>query len=468
MQKLIRKAAEQARETMKSFGSWSGILILLLGALLLFGIVRAALFTDVGAEKHIWIEITLLLLVAVLAERLVVQYKQPYAMVLLLLGVLISPHTLAVVWPPVAQALQPLLLPFGLHPNPGHLPNLVGDSELIKTFASFGAILLLFRIGLHSKLEAVFNMRNLLVAMGGVILPFAAGFGYAFFSGGDFAYSLFVGAALTATSVGITAAVLEEMKLLHKPFAQVILGAAVLDDILALMVLGFIRYAPESLSVEILAPLLPLMALSLLFVFCAIVLGRLFVRHFFQHDETELSKRSLTGLLALLFFYAFAAETLGLSAIVGAFLAGLVISYSPLAPLLNKALFTLDALFTPIFFIWLGLLVDVWAIGAVLVPLLVLTGIAIVAKILGCALAAKGFGMSARESLLVGFGMVPRGEIALIIASLGLVTLNASGSSILSPAQYTLIASMAFLTTLIVPVGMKALLGRNEESGRGA
>ncbi len=460
--------AKQTRDAVGRPGAWPGYFMLLLGALMLFGIVRTAFFGSTDASTHLWVELTLLLLIAVVAERLVQQWKQPFVMVLLLLGVLISPHTLAAVWPPAAGALAPLLAPYGFHPDPARLPNLVTDSELVKTFASFGAIILLFRIGLHSKLEAVFNLKNMLVALGGVLLPFIAGFLYAFyFGGGDFAYSIFVGAALTATSVGITAAVLEEMGLLHKPFAQTILGAAVIDDILALMVLGMIRNIPSAAGPEAFGPLLSTLAIAALFVVCGLFLGRLFIRSFFGHDEAELSKRSLCGLLAILFFYAFSAESLGLSAIVGAFLAGLVISGSPLAPLLNRALFPLDALLVPIFFIWLGLLVDAWAIPAVLGPLLILSAIAVLTKMAGCGLVARFFGMNAKDSLLVGFGMVPRGEIALIIASLGLTTISSSGAPILSAAQYTLIASMAFLTTIIVPAGLRILLAASAEKSIG-
>ena len=463
MQKRIYDTAKRTKKIASNPGAWPGYFIILLSLLMLFAILRTAFFGTTQGTTHLWVELTLLLLISVVAERLVQQWKQPFVMILLLLGVLISPHMLAVVWPPVAQTLQPLLAPYGLHPNPAQLPNLVSDNDLIKTFASFGAIILLFRIGLNSKLEAVFNMRNLLVAAGGVLLPFVAGFLYAQASGGNFAYALFLGAALTATSVGITVAVLEEMGLMRKQFAQTILGAAVIDDILALLVLAVVRNMPTAVTADALMPLLSIFTIAVLFVVCGIALGRLFILRFFSHDEPQLSKRTLSGLLAMLFFYAFAAESLGLSAIVGAFLAGLVISYSPLAPLLSRSLFPLDALFTPIFFIWLGLLVNVWAIPTVLVPLLIITAIAIAAKIIGCGIVARFFGLSSHESVLVGFGMVPRGEIALIIASLGLTSLNAAGNPILSSEQYTLIASMAFLTTIIAPVGLRWLLGSGSD-----
>jgi len=437
--------------------AWSGYFAILLGLLMLFAVLRSAFFGALPEEKHVWIEITLLLLIAVIAERLVQQWKQPLVMVLLLLGVAVSPYTLKVIWPPVADFLMPLVQPYGFHPNPLQIPNLLSDNGVIKALAQIGAILLLFRIGLHSKLEQVFNLQNLAIAAGGVILPFVLGFAFASYSGGSFAYSLFLGAALTATSVGVTAAVLGEMKVLQKPFAQAILGAAVIDDILALVVLGLVRNVPQQLTAEALAPFAQVIVIALIFVVSGIALGKIFVERFFHQDENEMTKRTLAGFLAIAFFYSFAAETLGMSAIVGAFLAGLVITYSPMAEKLNKALFPLDVLFTPIFFISLGLLVDVFAIPGIFAPLAIISIIAIIGKILGCALPAKLSGFSWKESLTVGWGMVPRGEIALIIALIGLEPPIGGAAPILSPSEYTIIASMAFITTVVVPSGLGML-----------
>lgn len=442
---------------------WSGYLFILLGLLMVLMVIRAAFFGHIPEEKRIWVEITLLLLVALVAERLVQQWKQPFVMVLLLLGVLISPYTLNVIWPAAIEIATPFLQGMGIR-VPASSPELLGESEIVKTFANIGVIILLFRIGLHSEIEKVFNLKNLLVALGGVILPFVAGFMFAQWSGGGFAYSLFVGAALTATSVGITVAVLEEMKAINKPFAQVILGAAVIDDILALVALGLVSSMPSDLSAISIAPIAQVIGVAVVFVISGLLLGKLFVERFFNYEEEEISKRTLSGMLALLFFYSFASEALGLSAIVGAFIAGLVISYSPMVHKLNKALFTLDVIFIPIFFITLGMLVDVWAIPGAIVPVLALTAIAIVTKVIGCGLPAVLMRMRVKEALLVGWGMVPRGEIALIIALIGITTLDPSGKPVLDAAEYTIIASMAFLSTVIVPVGLKALVARASPS----
>lgn len=441
---------------------WSGYLFILLGLLMVLMVLRAAFFGQIPEEKRIWVEITLLLLVALVAERVVQQWKQPFVMVLLILGVLISPHTLNVVWPAVMEMITPILQGIGIHP-PASSPELLGESEIVRTFANIGVIVLLFRIGLHSEIEKVFNLKNLLVALGGVMLPFVAGFVFAQWSGGGFAYSLFVGAALTATSVGITVAVLEEMKVINKPFAQVILGAAVIDDVLALVALGLVSSMPSDISAISIAPVAQVIGVAVIFVVSGLMLGKIFVERFFKYEEEEISKRTLSGMLALLFFYSFAAESLGLSAIVGAFIAGLVISYSPMVHKLNKALFTMDVIFVPIFFISLGMLVNIWDMPGAIVPVLALTAIAITTKVIGCGLPAVLMGVRTKEALLVGWGMVPRGEIALIIALIGITTLDASGKPVLDVAEYTIIASMAFLSTVIVPVGLKALVAGSEQ-----
>lgn len=438
--------------------TWSGYLFILLGFLMLLMVLRAAFFGHIPEEKRIWVEITLLLLVALVAERLVQQWKQPFVMVLLVLGVLVSPHTLEVVWPAMLGIITPLLQGIGIQP-PTSSPELLGESEIVRTFANIGVIILLFRIGLHSEIEKVFNLKNLIVALGGVVLPFAAGFLFAQWSGGGFAYSLFVGAALTATSVGITVAVLEEMKVIDRTFAQVILGAAVIDDILALVALGLVSSMPSDLSSISIAPIAQVIGIAVVFVMSGLSLGKLFVERYFSNFEEEISKRTISGMLALLFFYSFASEALGLSAVVGAFIAGLVISYSPMAHRLNKALFTMDVVFTPMFFITLGMLVNVWEIPGAIVPVLALTLIAIITKVIGCGLPAVLMGVKPKEALLVGWGMVPRGEIALIIALIGITALDPSGKPVLDAAEYTIIASMAFLSTVIVPIGLKMLAG---------
>jgi Kef-type K+ transport system membrane component KefB len=273
-------------------------------------------------------------------------------------------------------------------------------------------------------------------------------------TGGSFLYAVFLGAALTATSVGVTVAVLQEFKLLEKEFAKTILGAAVIDDILALLVLSLVQHVPNGFSVQALAPFANVLFLALVFVGGGIFVGRWVVKkHFDQTREEKLSSKTLVEILAFMLFYAYAAEFIGLSAIVGAFIAGVTLNYSKFVERIFDAFFPLEAFFTPLFFISLGMFVDLKLLSQNFFPILAITVIAVLAKIAGCGLGSLLYGSSRKESLTVGFGMVPRGEIALIIGLYGLT------AGVLNAGEYSIIASMAFLTTVIVPFGLQKMVG---------
>lgn len=394
-------------------------------ALLLLTVVRTSVFGTVEPEKHIYFEIVFLLLLAVLGEISIIYLKQPSVMVLMLLGILVSPSFFSIILPDA--------------------PSLLRSEEVIRVFAQLGAVILLFKVGLHHKLEGIFAFDNLLVAVAGVMLPFAAGFLYASSSGGDFAYSMFVGAALTATSVGVTVALLKEFGLMEQRFAQVIIGAAVIDDVLGLLVLSFVINITGG-GGEI-ASLLTTAFTAGVFLLGGALAGRYFV-HYLDRDWGE--SRVFLLVLAFMLSYAYVAEFIKLSAIVGAFLAGIVLNKSRHLREIEDKTHPLELLFMPIFFISLGMLVDVKALVEFAVPILALTAIAFATKLIACGAASLVAGLPKKEALAVGIGMVPRGEVALIVASIGLTT------SVLTAAQYSIISAMALLTTFMVP----PILGR--------
>ena len=142
---------------------------------------------------------------------------------------------------------------------------------------------------------------------------------------------------------------------------------------------------------------------------------------------------------------------------MGAFVAGIAMSGSKKIVDAREMFYPLDALFTPVFFISLGLLVDVNALASNLLPMLAITIIAIATKIIGCGAGAYACGVKARDSLAIGVGMIPRGEIALIIGLYGLTALTPEGAPVLGAAEYATIASMAFLTTIIAPAAIQAV-----------
>lgn len=371
----------------------------------------------VPEDKYLFFEITLLLLIAVLAEMVFVHLKQPTVIILLVFGILMGKSVLGF--------------------------DIIRDQHLLEIFAQLGAIFLLFRVGLHSHLTKVFSKENLVVAAFGVIIPFIAGYYYASFSGGSFAYSMFLGAAFTATSVGVTVAILKELKMLGKRFSEVIIGAAVIDDILGLLVLAFVINAPSGITADAVSPMLGIAATAAVFLAGGVIAGRSFVKGIL--DKLPFDNKNFLLSLSFLFIYAYIAEYIGLSSIIGAFLAGMILNYSRHVKELEDKIYALDVIFVPIFFISLGMLVDVSVLSAIAIPALIITAIAILSKIVGCGLGALASKIPQYESILIGVGMSPRGEVALIVALIGLT------KGALTGGEYALISAMALLTTLFAP-----------------
>jgi Kef-type K+ transport system membrane component KefB len=405
------------------------IAVFFLFILLFLSVVRTSIFGAVSEDKHLFFEITLLLLIAVLAELAFSYVKQPTVIILLVLGILMSKSVLGF--------------------------DIIRDQHLLEIFAQLGAIFLLFRVGLHSHLTKVFSKENLVVAAFGVIVPFIIGYYYASFSGGSFAYSMFLGAALTATSVGVTVAILKELKVLEKKFSEVIIGAAVIDDILGLLVLAFVINAPNGITGEAIVPMLGVAATAAIFLAGGVIAGKAFVREIL--DKLPSDNKNFLLSLSFLFIYAYIAEYIGLSSIIGAFLAGMILNYSRHVKELEDKIYALDVIFVPIFFISLGMLVDVSVLSAIAIPALIITVIAILSKVVGCGLGAVASKIPKYDSLLIGVGMSPRGEVALIVALIGLT------KGALTSGEYALISAMALLTTLFAPPVLNWMIKRMKQ-----
>ncbi|MEM3399322.1 MAG: cation:proton antiporter [Candidatus Micrarchaeia archaeon] len=415
----------------------SGILLMLLVIVLIISVFRREIF---GHEKDAWFEIITLLFSATIANTLIVYLKQPVVILQLLIGMLISPSTTHLL------GLPTIFLP---------------ELEVVKIFAQLGAIILLFKIGLHNDVRDIFSFENALVAIAGVVFPFILGY-YVGVSGLLGLYTsgesaLLLGTALTATSVGITVAILDELKLLEKRFARILIGAAVIDDVLGLLVLSFsMQVAKGAVSI---GDILSKFALAAIFVIGGITLGEFLYESYFSRMRKITHERFLTIMLYV-FTYAYVAEFIGLSSIVGAFIAGLTLS--KLHKDVVESIFPLEALFTPIFFITLGVLIDITQIYTYILPVLGVTLLAFITKILGCGLAGRLSGLPLSDSSLLGLGMVPRGEIGLIVALFGLTTVNPStGRTLLTNAEYSVIATAVMLTTIITPILLVNLLKRS-------
>ncbi len=416
--------------------------VVLLFAMLLFSLLRTSIFEgEEHLEQHVIFEIVFLLLLAVIAETIVVYFRQPTVLILLVLGILMGPSFLGLIWEPIHSAL-PFL--------PEEAPNILLNDHLIQVFAQLGAIILMYKVGLHSSIHKIFSAKNFIIAFLGIIIPFFAGYAFAELMGGSFIYSLFLGAALTATSVGVTVALLREAKLVNADFAQAIIGAAVIDDILSLLVLSLVLNMPSTLDPSAFEPFALTLASAIIFMVGGVYAGRWFIKS--KIEKKELSDKRFLYAIAFVFFYAYFAEFIGLSSIVGAFLAGLLLNYSRHKEAIETRSYALEIIFVPIFFISLGMLVDVPSLLEHAWPIVLITILAMLTKLIGCGAGAFLTGFKWKESALIGIGMSPRGEVALIIALIGLT------AGALTQSEYSIISAMAFLTAVFTPPLMNPLL----------
>jgi Kef-type K+ transport system membrane component KefB len=330
------------------------------------------------------------------------------------------------------------------------LAGIISPAGTVEGIAQLGALAILGIAGLETNLAAMRHVGRVafLVASGGVILPFVTGLGLALAAGLDTTSALFVGAILTATSVGITAATLQELRLMHTRAAVTILGAAIIDDVLGLIVLSLV-VSDTAAGSNLLGAIAP-MGLTILAVWVGL---RWMPVHLGRAIETlHLRGGGLAAMLGLVLAVAWAVQTFGgLAGITGAYVAGLALSGSSAAPALRDGLIRAgEAFCVPVFFVAIGLAADLRAIGPVLPFAAGLLVVAVVAKLVGCAAAAAAGGMSARESSLVGIGMIARGEVALVAATVGL------RAGAIGAGAYAAVVLVSIATTVITPLGIAA------------
>jgi Kef-type K+ transport system membrane component KefB len=371
-----------------------------------------------GHGEEILFSIFIIFIAAKLSAEFFERIRQPAVVGEILAGVLIGPSLLG----------------------------LVKQTEITAALSEIGVILLLFTVGLEINPSALFKVggRALLVAVAGVILPFIAGWALMALWGAPTIEGVFLGAAMVATSVGITARVLAAMNMLSTKASQIIMGAAVIDDVLGLLVLsvvssmakGNVNYNELALT----AGLAIGFTLFMVFVGSKLVkkakptIERLKIGHSFF----------IVG-LALCLGLSLLATYVGVAAIIGAFLAGMALAeVSEDTDLHHQAGAVMEFL-VPFFLVGIGLQLDlsVFRDGNVIALALIATLLAVLTKLLGCGLAAWPLGR--RTAFQIGMGMVPRGEVGIVVAQIGL------GLGVLSGALYGVVVFMAVATTLIAP-----------------
>jgi Kef-type K+ transport system membrane component KefB len=327
-----------------------------------------------------------------------------------------------------------------------HVLGWMKPGESLTLASELGVMFLLFRVGLEVKSSELMRVGStaLLVAVGGVVLPFVLGWAIAILWGEPQIESIFIGAAMVATSVGITARVLSSKGLLQAQAGKIILAAAIIDDVLGLLILavvsglakGKINYLDLALTA----------GLAIGFTFLVAKWGTRTMHRLLPRVQKRLSlvEAEFALAMSLLFALSLLAAYAGVAAIVGAFLAGMALS-----EVVDRRVHDLTngvtELFVPFFLVGIGLHLDVTAfsnMSTLLLALLILVA-AVFSKWAGCGLAAISMGR--REANRIGVGMVPRGEVGMVVAQIGL------GMGVLAQNIYGIVVFMSIATTLIAP-----------------
>jgi len=375
-------------------------------------------------------QIFIIYLAAQVGGEIALRLRIPSVVGEILAGVLIGPSVFN--WIPHTESHPPLIF---------------------EVLSEIGVIFLMFSVGLETRLSAVKEVGGIAfqVAVFGVVVPFL--FGWAWAAGMNFPLpkQIFIATAFVATSVSITARVLSDLRAIKRVESRVILSAAVIDDILAMLLLASAiamqpsnaqpqRFLPVWLHLSILA----IQAIAFILVL-TVLLPRLIRKHHRAMEVPASPHSPFVLSITLCLGLAVAANEIGLAAIIGAFLAGTVLSEIGEEYELEKQLRPLLLFLAPIFFVVTGMKVDVSVFQnlSLVLAILIATTLAFVSKLLGCAFGARKLGK--KRAITIGIGMAPRGEVGIIIGAIGL-SMGAFDES-----AYATIIAMSLLTSMIAP-----------------
>ncbi len=339
--------------------------------------------------------------------------------------------------------------------------NFIQPNEFLTALSDLGAMFLLFRVGLEVRSSELLRVGGVatLVACCGVIVPFLMGWGILLLWGEPSQEAVFVGASMVATSVGITAQVLSAKGLLHAVSSKIILAAAVIDDVLGLLVLAVVSSLTRG-SFNVLSLALTA-ALAIGFTLIILKWGTRAMGKVVRHVDEKLrvGEAQFALAMSLLLALSVAAVYIGVAAIVGAFLAGLALAEST-GPRVRDLAHGVTELLLPFFLAGIGLHVSLAAFAnprnALLAIVILLAAIA--SKFIGCGLGAWSLGKT--EALRVGVGMIPRGEVGMVVAQIGL------GFGIISQNTYGVVVFMSVATTIVAPPLIKIAYRRIFETGQ--
>lgn len=379
-------------------------------------------------HPHFLLHLAIILITAKYVTALAIKFKLPPVLGMILAGILFGPSAL----------------------------DIVKTDIVIKWLAKLGVILLLFAAGLDTDINQMKSQGKVsfLTATGGVILPFLLGFFTSrFFGFGNFTATL-IGTVLTATSVSVTVMTLIDLKQLHSLEGTTILGAAIIDDVIGILMLTFVfgLHGGENTIILSIAKIFAYFIVSFLFGF---FLFKPIIR-FTKRLNVESGVVAVA--LALCFFFAWAAEKAGMAEITGAYIAGLFLGQTRFKRTISEGIETLgQSFFVAIFFINIGLETHLENISGNSLFIILIIFFAITGKIFGAGTGAKIGGFSLEQSKRIGVGMVPRGEVALIIASMALT------EGIFTQTEYSTTVLVVILSALITPLLLKLTFKEKKE-----
>ncbi|HDW8004212.1 TPA: cation:proton antiporter [Bacillus cereus] len=381
-------------------------------------------------EFEFFFQIALILLSTKLAGDLSVRLGQPSVLGKLIVGIVIGPAVLG--W--------------------------IENSELLTQLSNVGVILLMFMAGLETDLEELNANRNssLAVALGGIILPFVGGYVSGLVMGMEQGNAVFLGLLLCATSVSISVQTLRDLGKMKTRESTTMLGAAVFDDILVVILLAFAMSFLGTDDVNLTRVILK----KVVFFASIILIGWKGVPAIMRWlSPLRVSESIVSAALIICFSFAYFGELLGIAGIIGAFAAGIAISQTNYKHEVEKKVEPIAyAMFVPVFFVSIGMNITFDGIGNQIWFILALTVIAVLTKLIGCGFGARMTGFDAKSSAIIGAGMVSRGEVALIIAGTGL------SSGLLAQDYFTAIVIVVILTTMITPPMLKYTFGAKDKA----
>ncbi len=394
----------------------------------------------------------LIIVVAKVAGALSNKLGQPAVFGEIAIGLILGPTVLDLLGLPIFSSVA------GHGASGAEHPSLLG---VIIDLADIGVILLMFVAGMETDIGRLRKVGFVafMSGMGGVLLPMLGGIAVSRFFGFGWKESVFVGTILTATSVSISAQTLMELKALRSKEGATIIGAAVIDDVLGVIVLSLVIAfslvgggGAKDVAVSVLA-------MAGFFVISILLGMRYLEKVTSKVVRIPASQALMAFVLAVTFLYAWAAEYLGqVAAITGSYIAGVLFARTKFREQIDQGIHPITySMFVPVFFVSIGLRANGRELGGAALLTLLIVLVAIVAKVLGCAVGARAAGFNNIQSVRVGVGMISRGEVGLIVASVGL------GYGIIERDVFSMMIVMVLVTTMVTPLLLRRVFPKVEE-----